>query len=69
MYARAVSLPIMVSRMRAAVVNAMPQEAMSRGSTVSDSLPVNGEKSAIMRGWAMSTRPALWGLSPLISCR
>jgi|GEM_PF-6578713 len=39
-------------------VSAIPAVATRRGSILSESLPVNGEKMAIMAGWASITSPA-----------
>ena len=68
-YKRVVLGVISAKRMSPRVVSAMPSEAITRGSILSESLPARGENTAITIGWAIKTTPAPWGLSPLIYCR
>ena len=56
-------------RISPTVVKAIPIDATIRGSTLSESLPARGEKTAITIGWDIKISPALWGLSALMCCR
>jgi hypothetical protein len=47
----------------------IPMEDTTRGSTRSDNLPVNVDRTACMSGCETRTRPAAWGLSFLMYCR
>ena len=52
-----------------AVVNAIPAEAISLGSILSESLPASGEKIACVAGIATRIKPALSGLNPFRYCK
>ena len=52
-----------------AVVRPMPQEATTRGSTRSESVPAKGESRAIITGWDSRIRPAVWESKPAATCR
>ena len=66
---RTVLFLISVKSTRPKVVRAIPSEAITRGSILSESFPANGEKAAIIIGWAIKTAPAPFGVNPFIYCR
>ena len=47
----------------------IPAEAMRLGSTLSESLPANGDESTMIAGAAISINPAACGLYPFMYCK
>src|SRR5690606_29281342 len=58
-----------VSERRLTTVIIIPADATMRASNLSDNLPERGENTAIVRGWATITSPALRGSNPFMYCK
>ena len=58
-----------IKRKSPPAVNAIPMEATIRGSILTESLPVKGEKKACTMGWDNKINPAFSAVSPLIYCK
>ena len=63
---RDVSEPKRTRRRSPKAVRAIPTDARSLGSILSESLPAMGEKTACTRGWDTRTMPAFCGLIPFM---
>jgi len=67
--ARGVASPSQTRRKRPVAQMAIPPEATTRGSILSDNHPARGEKTAWTTGCQIRTRPACCGVSSLMYCR